>query len=57
MNWFDYTLVAWWLFSTLVVIGAVGKPRKPVEPSTAVGVSIVNGLLVAGLLFSRGVLS
>lgn len=57
MTWFDYILLAWWALGSLLVIGQIGKPRKTLEPSTAVVVCIINGLFVAGLLISRGVLA
>ncbi len=56
MTWFDYTLLAWWAIGSLLVVGQIGKPRKPLEPSTVVVILILNALFATGLLFSRGVL-
>ena len=56
MRAFDWILVAWWLFGTVLVVASVGKPRKPTEPSTAAIVVLINIALIAGLLISRGAL-
>lgn len=51
LNWFGWILVAIYVLSTLVSVGTVGQARKPLEPKGAVLVVIINGLMIAGLLF------
>lgn len=55
MTWFDYFLVAFWLFGIGMTVTAVGKPRRPIESTTAAIVVMINLLFIAGLLFTRGV--
>lgn len=57
MTWFDYLLIGWLAFGYTMLVASIGKPRKPIEPSVAVVALFINGLLVAGLLWSRGVFS
>lgn len=57
MSWFDYVLVAFWLFGAFVTITVVGKPRKPLDSTTAAIIVAINILFIAGLLFSRGVIA
>lgn len=57
MSWFDYILVALWLFSVLATVTSVGKPRKPIDGTTAAVIVAINILFIAGLLFSRGVIA
>lgn len=49
MTWFGWVVVAWWAISVLMVVANVGKPRKPIEPATAVVAVIVAALLCIGL--------
>ena len=56
MKPFDYFLIAWWLFGTLVAVAQVGKPKKPTTAEIAAVVVGLNALLIAGLLWSRGAL-
>lgn len=37
-------------FSTLLVVANVGKPRKPTTPGDAVGVLLVNVIIIAVIL-------
>lgn len=53
MNWFDWTLVAWFALSSLSAIAMIGKPRKPVDPGTAMVITAVSAALIAGLLVTR----
>lgn len=39
-------VAAFLIVSTLVSVGTINKPRKPLEPSTAVGVVVINSTLV-----------
>ena len=50
MNWFGWLLVAWWAVSALLTVGYIGKPRKPLVPSTAVVVILIYAALIVGLL-------
>lgn len=50
MTWFTWFLLSFWALNALATISLVGKKREPVTPAVAVGVVVVNGLLVAGLL-------
>lgn len=49
MNWFLWFLVGWWLFSAVVTVAQVGKPRKPLAASTAAGVVVIDTLFIAGM--------
>lgn len=56
MTWFDYVLIALWIFSMLVSVATIGKPRTPTTPNVAAYIVALDFLLVAGLLWTRGVL-
>lgn len=45
MNLAAWALIAWWVFSGLVAVFTIGKPRKPSTPDSAV----VSLLLLGGL--------
>lgn len=49
MTWFAWTLVAWLAVGVAATIAVIGKPRKPVDPTTAVVTLIINGFLIAGV--------
>jgi hypothetical protein len=46
---FFWLLVAYWSLNAVSVVALVGKPRKPIEPSTAAISVIIFGLLIASL--------
>lgn len=50
MNWFDWLLITWWIVGVLLTISLIGRERKPVTPATAVTVTIINALLIVGLV-------
>ncbi len=54
MNWFFWTLAAWLAVGALGSVALVGKPRKPIDPGTAMLTVIVNGLLIAGVVIYGG---
>lgn len=35
MTWFDWFLIAWWIFGAVIFACQVGKPRKPIEPGAS----------------------
>ena len=39
------------VLTVLAVIAAVGKERKPVLPGTAAIITLVHGLVIAGLVY------
>jgi hypothetical protein len=47
MNIYAWILVGAFVLSTLVSIGTIGKPRDPITPGMAVGVTILNAVFVA----------
>lgn len=53
MNWFDWTLVAWWGLNVVVGIALIGRPRKPISPADAVGFVFIYGAFIAGLVLTR----
>jgi hypothetical protein len=56
MKPFDYFLIAWWLFGTLVAVAQVGKPKKPTTAETTAVIVAINAVFIALLLWTRGVL-
>lgn len=50
MNWFLYTLAAWFIICAIAVITQVGKQRKPIEPGAAAIVALVDFVLAFGLI-------
>lgn len=54
MTWFDYLLIGWWLLGVALTIAIVGKPRKPIEGSTAALTFFITALLITGPLWTRG---
>lgn len=50
MNWFGWTLVAWWTTAALITVSQIGKPRKPLQPSAAVVGIVIAVALIVGLL-------
>ena len=57
MTAFDYFLLVWWLFTVTAAVATVGKPRQPLEGSTAAVAVALHAVFAVGLLASRGVLS
>jgi hypothetical protein len=57
MKPFDYLLLILWLLAIVVVITQVGKPKKPATPGVTAFIVAFDLALIAGLLWSRGVLS
>jgi hypothetical protein len=57
VNAVDWFLIGWLALGTLVSIGQIGKPRKPLEAGTVVLVTIINAAIVVWILMSGGVLS
>lgn len=51
MTWMLWVVAGWFVVSTLIVVGSVGKERKPIEPSTAVGAAVINGALITLVMF------
>jgi hypothetical protein len=56
VNAVDWFLIGWLALGTLVSIGQIGKPRKPLEAGTVVLVTIINAAIVVWILMSGGVL-
>jgi hypothetical protein len=47
-----WLIVAWLAIGALLTIGSIGKPRKPIEPSTAViGAVLTTGIIVAVIAY------
>ena len=49
-----WTIVGFMALSVLAVIAAVGQPRKPITPGSAVAVTVIYGLLILGTLYVGG---
>ena len=49
MDWFDCILIGWFALNALIGIWYVGRNRGPITPSTAVVLTIIYGLLIAGV--------
>lgn len=47
MTWQQWTVCALLAWGSLLTIANIGKPRKPIDPSLAVAVLILNGALIA----------
>lgn len=50
MTWFGWFLAAWFLLGNVVSISQIGKPRKPVDTSSAAIGVVISALLIAGLV-------
>lgn len=46
MRWEAWVLAAWIVLGLLLMIGQIGKPRKPIEPATCVVAMFITGALV-----------
>jgi hypothetical protein len=57
MTWFDYILLGLWILGALLTVGQIGKPRQPTTPSVGVIIVVLDLLLIAGLLATRGVIA
>lgn len=51
MNWILYAVASLMAFGALATISMVGKPRKPIQPVTAVITVVLNALMIAGLIY------
>lgn len=49
LTWFSFVLVAWFVYSAVLVWRAVGKPRQPITQGVAVVTIVVTVLLVLGV--------
>jgi hypothetical protein len=49
--WFKWLLVGIFALDALITIGKVGKDREPISPVEAVGVTILDALLIIGIIF------
>lgn len=45
-----WAFVAWFVFSIVVLILAVGKPRRPLSAGNAAASVVITGLLIAVLV-------
>lgn len=45
------TAIALYVIGTLSTVANIGKPRKPIQPPTAVVTVVINGLVIAGLVY------
>ena len=50
MNWLFWFLIGWWAFGALLTVGMVGKPRKPIDPGTAVVTILIHAALIVLLV-------
>lgn len=50
MTWFGLILTVLFVISTGLNILLIGKRREPITPSVALGLTIGNTLLIAGIL-------
>jgi hypothetical protein len=57
VNWSDWLIVGWLVFGFMLMLSVIGKPRKPVEPSTAVVAFVIDAILIGCLLWGHGALS
>ena len=49
--WFKWLLVALFALSIFLTVKDVGEPREPQSPLTAAFVVLIDGLLMAGILY------
>jgi hypothetical protein len=55
MKYVLYAIAAWEVLGTFLVIGMIGKPRKPIEPSGAIANVIAAAFIaVVLILVARG---
>lgn len=52
MNWALYAMAGWSTLGTACLIWAIGKPRKPVTPGTAVFIVAVSAVQVVVLVLA-----
>lgn len=46
MRWEAWVFVALYSLSLVVNITSIGKPRKPLEPSTVAGLTVISAVLI-----------
>lgn len=54
MTWFDYLILSLWFLGVVAAVAQVGTVVKRTK-ETAVVTVVINLLLIAGLLWTRGV--
>lgn len=50
MTWFDWVLVSLFAIGALFTISMIGKPRKPIDHATAVMTTVIDVLLILGVV-------
>ena len=50
MSWFDWVLISYLSLNILTAIRNIGREQKPTTPGVAIGVTILCGLLIAGVV-------
>ena len=50
MVWILWAVIAWLVFSVLVVVSVVGQPRKPITAGTAAWTVVIYGAIIAALV-------
>lgn len=46
MNVYKWLLIGWFLFSAVVMVGTIGKHRRPIDSGTAGLAILVDALLI-----------
>lgn len=49
LTWFSFVLVAWFVWSSVLVWRGVGKPREPITRSGAIGSIVVTVVMILGV--------
>lgn len=52
MSWEKWVLIALSAWSVLMTISMIGKPRKPIDPSLAIAALVLQGAVVALVVFA-----
>lgn len=50
MPWYIWTIIALTVISSLLTVATIGRPRQPMSAAAAIGVLVVNGLIIWGII-------
>lgn len=49
LTWFSFVIVAWFVYSSVLVWRGVGKPREPITRAVAIGSIVVTVVMILGV--------
>lgn len=53
MTWFEWSLIGFLGIESLLVIGYIGRPRKPITPGSAIITVVIYAAIIVGLVTTR----